>query len=300
MFRASPVVETLVQLADKGLAIAEPERLVFQLLAVLRANPGLSWISFADEDGTFTGATRMPDGKLRLNRSHIVDGKTKLVEHDVLPDGTLTVFRTDEDSGYDPRVRPYYLKAKQAGHTVWSPPYVFYYREVPGISCASPVNAADGHLLGVLSVDFDLNALSEFVATLAVSEHSRVFLFTADEVLLAHPAKRVVAEAAQAGQGRLLLTLGDAGDPLVDDYRSNLRTIPLAAEQEPKFHRFEFLHNGVEHLGSVTAFKAGDEMTWAVGVIAPKADFVRDVWRTQAIALKVNCVTFLHGYPLSE
>src|SRR6185503_8557442 len=89
LFRAAPVVESLVQLADKGLAIGEPDRLILQLLAVLRANPGLSWVSFGDEQGTFTGATRLPDGGLRLNRSRIVDGKTRLIEHDVTSDGTF-------------------------------------------------------------------------------------------------------------------------------------------------------------------------------------------------------------------
>ena len=47
-----------------------------------------------------------------------------------------------------------------------------------------------GKLRGVLTADFDLNALSDFVSGLSVSEHSRVFLFTSDEILLAHPDRR--------------------------------------------------------------------------------------------------------------
>ena len=42
----------------------------------------------------------------------------------------------------------------------------------------------------MFSVEFDLNALSEFIGGLSVSEHSRVFLFTPDETLLAHPNLR--------------------------------------------------------------------------------------------------------------
>ena len=55
VLRAAPVVESLAQLADKGLAIDDPDRLAPQLLAVLKANPGLSWVSYSDENGTFTG-----------------------------------------------------------------------------------------------------------------------------------------------------------------------------------------------------------------------------------------------------
>src|SRR5262245_42762752 len=105
VLRAAPVLESLVQLADKGLALDDPDRLAPQLLAVLKANPGLSWVSYSDERGNFTGANRTPEGRLRINRSRIVSGKTQLVEHDVLPDGSLKVFRADPDSVYDPRGR---------------------------------------------------------------------------------------------------------------------------------------------------------------------------------------------------
>src|SRR5437762_1734771 len=38
VLRAAPVVESLAQLADKGLAVDDPDRLAPQLLAVLKAN----------------------------------------------------------------------------------------------------------------------------------------------------------------------------------------------------------------------------------------------------------------------
>jgi serine phosphatase RsbU (regulator of sigma subunit) len=297
VLRAAPVVESLVQLADKGLAVDDPDRLAPQLLAVLKANPGLSWVSYGDEHGTFTGAYRTPEGGLRINSSRIVNGKTKLVEHDVRPDGTWSLSRTDDDSGYDPRKRPFYVKARQEGRLVWLPPYVFYNQGVPGISCAAPVKDAAGKLRGVLSVDFDLNALSEFVSALSVSEHSRVFLFTADEVLLAFPDRHVANPGAR-GEGKLL-TLADAGDPLVDAYRANLRPDRLRGTDRDEFHRFEFRHAGTDHLGSATTFRVGGDLAWAVGVVAPETDFVGDVWRTQAVALAAAAAAVLAAVALA-
>jgi sigma-B regulation protein RsbU (phosphoserine phosphatase) len=282
VLRAAPVAETLGQLADKGLVVDDPERLAPQLLAVLKANPGLSWVSYSDESGAFTGAYRPPEGLLRINRSHIMNGKTKLVEWEVLPNGTQKPFKTDDDSGYDPRVRPFYVKPKQEGRLVWLPPYVFYWQWVPGITCAVPVKDAGGKLRGVLTADFDLNALSDFVSGLSVSEHSLVFLFTSDEVLLAHPDRRGVLGTRETAK---LLTLADAGDPLVDAYRANLRPNYLRPADGEEFHFFEFRHDETDYLGSTTAFRIGDDLVWVVGVAAPKADFVGDVWRTQALAL---------------
>ena len=282
VLRAAPLVESLAQLADNGLALDDPERLTPQLLAVLKANPGLSWVSYSDESGSFTGANRTPEGGLRINRSRIRNGKTQLVEYDALPDGNLKEFRTDPDSGYDPRVRPFYIAAKQKGRLVWLPPYVFYWQWVPGTTCAVPVKEAGGKLHGVLTADFDLNALTDFVSGLSVSEHSRVFLFTSDEVLLAHPDRRGVSGTRETAK---LLTLADAGDPLVDAYRANLKPEDLKPADGQEFHRFDFRHDDTDYLGSATTFRLGDDLTWVVGAVAPKADFLSGVWRSQALAL---------------
>jgi sigma-B regulation protein RsbU (phosphoserine phosphatase) len=296
VLRAAPVVQSLGQLADKGLAVEDSERLAPQLLAVLKANPGLSWVSYSDERGAFTGAYAAPEGGTLIKHSHLVNGKTKLVEYDTLPDGTRKILKTDDDSGYDPRQRPFYLGAKHAGRLVWLPPYVFYWQWVPGITCAVPVLDTSGNFRGVLTADFDLNALSDFVSGLSVSEHSRVFLFTSDEVLLAHPDHRGVSGERETAK---LLTLADAGDPLVDAYRANLKPEHFTAASGETFHRFEFRQDRTDYLGSATTFRVGDDLVWVVGVVAPKADFVGEVWRTQAVALAAAAAAVLAAVVLA-
>jgi sigma-B regulation protein RsbU (phosphoserine phosphatase) len=279
---AAPVVQTLGQLADQGLMVDDPERLAPQLLAVLKANPGLSWVSYSDANGSFTGAYRSSETGTRIKRTHIEGGKTKIVEYEILPDGARKVVATDNDSDYDPRTRPFYLAAKKTGRLVWLQPYVFYWQWVPGITCALPVKDSSNELRGVLTADFDLNALSEFISRQSVSKHSLVFLFTSDEILLAHPNHRAVSGERENAK---LLKLSDADDPLVDAYREKLKPEYLNASDGEVFHRFEFRHEGTDYLGSATTFHAGDDLAWVVGVVAPKADFVGDVWRTQALAL---------------
>jgi sigma-B regulation protein RsbU (phosphoserine phosphatase) len=282
VLRAAPVVASLAQLVDKGLAVDKPDKLAPQLLAVLKANDGLSWVSYSDESGSFTGAYRPPEGPLRIKRSHIVGGKTQMAEHEVMADGSLKLFESSTDSGYDPRTRPFYLKPKEAGRLIWLPPYVFYWQWVPGITCAVPVRDAAGKFRGVLTADFDLNALSDFVAGLSVSQHSRVFLFTSDQVLLAHPDRKGVSGTHETAK---LYTLADTGDVLVDGYRENLKPEYLRADSGEHFHRFLFQRDGISYLGSATTFRVGEDLVWVVGVIAPEADFVGDVWRTQSFAL---------------
>jgi sigma-B regulation protein RsbU (phosphoserine phosphatase) len=96
-----------------------------------------------------------------------------------------------------------------------------------------------------------------------------------------------------------LLTLADTGDPLVDAYRANLKPGRLSASDGEAFRRFEFRHNGTDYLGSATTFRVGDDLVWAVGVVAPKADFVGDVWRTQATALAAAAAAVLAAVALA-
>src|SRR5262245_26640763 len=104
VLRAAPVVESLVQLADKGLEVDNHDRIAPQLLAVLKANPGLSWVSYSDENGNFTGAQRTPEGKLLINHSRLVNGKTELLEYELRPDGSRSITKDNKNSKhYDPR-----------------------------------------------------------------------------------------------------------------------------------------------------------------------------------------------------
>jgi serine phosphatase RsbU (regulator of sigma subunit) len=291
VLRAVPLLESLRRLADRGLALDDSDRLAGQLLAFLEANPGLTWVSYGDEAGSFTGVYRTPEGGLRVNQSRVADGHSPQVEHDVQPDGSWANPRKNNDSGYDPRTRPFYRKVRQEGRLVWLPPYLFFGQDIPGITCAAPVTGRDGHLRGVLTVDFDLLALSDFVAGQAVSPHSRVFLFTQGGELLAHPDRSLLAAKRRADTP--LPTLSDIGDPLVESFRQQLPTTSLEPATDEQVNLFEIDHAGVPYLCSATTFRVGDDLSWVVGVIAPKSDFLAGVWRGQTLSLIAATVALL-------
>lgn len=282
--RATPVVEALCRLANDGLLLDDPDRLARQLLAFLQSNPGLSWVSCSDEAGTFTGANRTADGQQHVRQTRIVNGKTPTLEYDVHSGGAWRLAKPEFDSAYDPRVRPWYAKVKAAGRLVWMPPYIFYDQGVPGITCGAPLRDRAGGFRGVVTADFDLNALTKFVARLSVSPNSRFFMYTTGETLLAHPTQKVVGTAGQRAAGELL-TLGDMDDPLVGAFRGRVSGDPLPPGASESFVRFEFDRGGIAYLASTTAFRVGDDQVWVTGAVAPKADFLADVWQSQAIAI---------------
>jgi phosphoserine phosphatase RsbU/P len=281
--RATPVVQALRRFGIDYLAWSDTDKLARQLLVFLQSNPGLSWVSLSDESGTFTGAYRV-DGRVRIRETRIVNGKSPTKEYEVLPNDTWRLAVKEYDSAYDPRVRPWYTKTKAARRVVWLEPYIFYDQGIPGISCAAPLVDRTGRFLGVVTADFDLNALSAFVARVSVSPNSRFFIYTANEMLLAHPTRRVVSAERRKASGKLL-TLADTDDPLVDAFRGRVSGDALTSGSAESFQRFQFDHQGAKYLASTTAFRVGNDQVWVIGAVAPMSDFLADVWRSQAIAL---------------
>ena len=287
LLRAVPIAQGLGNLADLGLATEDPDRLARQLTIFLRANPGVSWVSYSDEAGSFVGAYRPEGAGLRVNRSWIVDGRVKVREHDVLDDGSWKLARTEEDSGYDPRTRPFYQRAKAAGQLVWSPPYIFYDQGVPGVTCANPHFDRDGRLRGVFTVDFDLNTLSQFVQEVSLSPQSRLFIMSSDGVLLAHPQHRPRVHPEGRGRGiGEMVKVRELNDPLITAFDTQLvaedRT---AAGDADRARQFQFRHDGVDYFARVTAFRVQGDLVWVVGAMAPQSDFLGSARRSMATAL---------------
>ena len=284
---AIPAVDLLASLLrDRALPddITKDDVLVDQLASVLRANPGFAWVSFSDSQGSFVGAYRKGD-ELRTNRSRIVNGATDLVEHVLQPDGTWRLFRHDQTQ-YDPRTRPFYVLAEKEKQRVWAPPYVFYDQGVPGITCAEPIYGKDGALRGVVTVDFDLDVLSKFVAALHLSPHAVVFLFTEPEgggeaTILAHPTLHVVAHARQGAAGEIV-TSKNVPDPLVRAFFAH----GVAS-------RTTLAHDGQRYIAAARAFPIDSHLTWHVGAIAPESDFngpLKENLRTSVLASALGVI----------
>jgi adenylate cyclase len=294
---AVPAIELLDGLARGRAEAPAASDLLPQLEVVARANPGFSWVSYGDEAGSFAGVFRATDGALHSNESRIEDGKTRLRVLDLDAPGGPRVVRAEEDTGYDPRARPFYAAARARAGRVWLPPYVFYEQGVPGVTCARAHRGPGGALRGVFTVDFDLNALSEFVRSLALSPRGEVVLFTPERALLAHPRVRVVGREGSRAAGEIL-TLRDVDDPALRalDARlgaADLRLVGGARDALSTARRIAFEHDGEPWIGSVTPFVVDEGLVWAVAVLAPESDFLGGVQRESRISLAIGLTALL-------
>lgn len=276
---AIPALAALDSLLDDQLAKAGSEERAKVFLGVLRANPDFTWVSYSDAGGGFTGVYRDASGAIRINRSTIHDGKTELFEHEVQSGGTWREIRHDPDSAYDPRTRAFYTQARDAGHRIWTKPYVFYGQAIPGITYAVPHYGAGHRLEGVLTIDFDLNALSAFTRSADLSKNGVVFIFTTDGTLLGHPNVKVVAENDRGGEGKLL-TVSDVNDERIHafaQYSEQEHTRFEYGDSDEKLETFTFRAGGSRYLASFDSFEIDLGTRWVVAAIAPEADFIGSV-----------------------
>jgi serine/threonine protein kinase len=178
---------------DQAGALFEPERaladpdqprdhVLARLHDLLVGRPGVKYVSISFPNGTFRAAYLSPDGKVEAQES-VVGGDAGRF---TIIDGVVKPLRPDPRD-YDPRQRAFYQLAVQAGARAWTPPYTFYRSHETGITCTEPIYDEHRALRAVLTVDFDVGALSSYVARPALDQ-ARSIVFTRDGIVLAYPA----------------------------------------------------------------------------------------------------------------
>jgi hypothetical protein len=217
--QAGPVLDRLRTLAD-------PDRprddVLIRLHDLVVGRPGVSYASISYPDGTFRGAY--------LDGAHVAVQESKLgpggTERDrfTVDGGALVPLRHETDD-YDPRRRGFYQLAQARRARAWTDPYTFFQSHETGITCTEPVFEApagtagtagagagtDARLRAVLTVDFDVGALSQYVARPALDQ-ARSIVYTRDGTVLAYPAADKLALPA----GDKLLRHDDLRDPALE------------------------------------------------------------------------------------
>jgi len=88
------------------------------------------------------------------------------------------------DFDYDPRLRPWYIKAIESGDTVKTNPYLFSNVNKIGITISKMI---DGNVSGVLGVDILMDEMSFFLEQMSLESEGLIFIFNDELHLTAYP-----------------------------------------------------------------------------------------------------------------
>ncbi|QFU00143.1 Methyl-accepting chemotaxis protein II [Halomonas sp. THAF5a] len=102
------------------------------------------------------------------------------------PRGDVVFSASEAPEGYDPRVRPWYRQAVEAGEVVVTTPYADATSDKRVVTFAAPYYR-QGELVAVAGGDVALDAIIAIVDEIMPTPSSLAFLATADGTLVAHP-----------------------------------------------------------------------------------------------------------------
>lgn len=175
---------------------------------------------------------------------------------------------------YDPRIRPWYVKATNAGQAVWSPIYQDFTNPYPILSAALPVYDADGMLQGVVASDFYLDEIGSFLSSLKVGQSGKTFIIERSGLLVAssttEPPYIIGSDRTQIQR----LAAMESQVPLIRatmqhlnvQFNNQLSQIDTAKE-------LDFLHNSQRQFVQVLPFYDDRGLDWLIVVVVPESDF---------------------------
>ncbi|WP_027284710.1 cache domain-containing protein [Rubritepida flocculans] len=231
---------------------------------VLRQLPHIALFMAADLRGNY----------MAVRRAEAEGASTLLIRNEPGPRRLLRIFydaegreagrREEEETGFDPRSRPWFRAALDDPDEAWTDIYVFFTDRVPGITVAAAVRRdAQGEVAGVLALDISLDALSAFLDGIVVGRRGRVVVVDGAGRVIAHPDLGLILR--ETPEGPVPRRLDELGDPVLARAYDVIRL-------EGDVRRTEIVE-GERQVILATTLRHSAADSWRVVIAVPEEDF---------------------------
>ncbi len=263
----------------------KPEDYVYMtryFLSSMHANPSLTYLSWANNNGAYWHVFRDKNGELLVQWIlPNANGGFDLTDYRPRADGTFEeIFSDPNTKRANAYTRPYYLAAQAAKKSTWPETYIFLGMQgsfdIPGLTRATPVYGDDGTLLGVLTADFDLFALSRYLEQIPIGQAGFAFLMElradGSERLIAHPdapEKLDFTIPSADGKGRESPRAEDVADARV---RALVAQMPTRESLSTHIAPTRFEADGVRYIGGFQRLEGADRPHWVLAIVVPEGE----------------------------
>jgi len=203
--------------------------------------------------------------------------------------------RGEPDPTYDPRVRPWYIRAKEEKTAFYTEPYVFSATQLPGITCAEKFISGGGAFGG----DITLERFSVSLQRQQVSENGLLFLFDYKGRIIAHPHENPILKAITKNDGQNVTSLRflygeQSNDPLV----RAIVSAHLTGRESLLNQTREMLIDGQPYLVRLSGIKPELKFDQILASVAPVSDFTGHIKRMQQRVYFFSILVMLVVLPL--
>ena len=230
------------------------------------------YIYFGNQEGEFIGVRQE------------VDGTTTLRIRDNTTGPFREIYQLDRQGkkgdlisvkAYDPRPRPWYRDAVQAGKASWSSIYVFAAPPSLGITPVMPIYNDSNELQGVLATDLTLSEISEFLRNLKVTKSGHIFIIERSGEIVASSAVEPPFTKTETGEKQLQAIA--SSEPLIREAARDLLTRFDSFKQINSQQQFTFKFQNKRQFLKVVPIQDGRGLDWLMVVAIPEADFMEQI-----------------------
>lgn len=238
-----------------------------------------NYIYYANTKGHFLGVELREDGNFYLAIKNESTGLNRRIYQLDSQNRRVKVVRTHK---LDPRARPWYKNAVEAGKPTWSPIYGFASRNPPvlGISPVIPVYNKANVLRGVLSMDIRLSEISEFLKKLVTSPSGQSFIIERSGNLVASSKIEQPFKIKENGNDRTVerIKAVDSNESIVAATTRYLVQTYGDLNNISDSIRIEFTDgdNGRQFV-HVNPLRDGRGIDWLIVVVIPERDFMEQI-----------------------
>jgi serine/threonine protein kinase len=262
--QSDPVMDRLGSLARGHDPSKSFDGVAHSLRDLMQGRAGISYVSISYPDGTFQGAYRDEDGAIRFQDSRVTPQGTVVKRYSLIGHERLALY-FEERTAYDPRTRPFYTLAIASQERIWTKPYPFFKTHYTGVTRAEAVRASSSDVHAVITVDFDVTALSAVLSRTSMGG-ATTLVYTQDGSVLAYPHGEAKINDLPLRQDRALL-FSDLDDPLLNSFFKEFSR----AGHTPGSGLAELDVNGEKHLVSEKPIAVESALGWSVATIMPEA-----------------------------
>jgi signal transduction histidine kinase len=259
--------------ARHHIALTDPHALAAELYALLRDEPDVDWLYFANEAGGIVSTGRLADGKRVISMTDKFQAGV-IREYNVSPDGRMTTVRKS-GAYFDPHRRDWYKTAKETRKSIWTKAYIGSIEPILGISISALVIGQGGECVGVYGLDLILTRLSDFMRRQRLGNNGRAFLVDDDDYLIASSGG-VLAVVVDAKGQQQRLRPKDARDPVMRAVARHLNQHPeiVARSRKADMLSFVFEDAGLGRISAAVApFPLSNGGSWLIVSALPVSDF---------------------------
>lgn len=251
------------------LDLDNPEQLEPYLWNQLQQFETISLVAIGTTEGEYLEAQRTAEGAINLGRSGPATG------------GELQIWAAEAGQrsrllqtspAYDPRARPWYKIALDAGGPAWTDAYPYVSNQTLAISANRPIYDRQGNLLGVASADLTLVDIQETLQEVEIGHSGEVFIMERSGLLIASSIPQPIFIKKAGSYQRCLAAESD--EPLIRTATRQLLEQFGSLAAINRAHQLSFTLDNDKMYAQVTPLRDERGLDWLTVVIIPKNGFV--------------------------